>query len=131
MSAMSASSGCGSDGRWVRASCIYGVEESRLGALSAGAASRRNPWMELVIGTKAWSTWSMRPWLAIKKTGAEFTETLVQLRRENGISEAEILKHSPSGLVPCLKDDGLTITDSLSICEYLAEKFPGAGLWPK
>jgi len=91
--------------------------------------------MELVIGTKAWSTWSMRPWLALTKTGAKFTETLVQLRRENGISEAEILKHSPSGLVPCLKDvdakgGGLTITDSLSICEYLAERFPDAGLWP-
>jgi glutathione S-transferase len=87
--------------------------------------------MELVIGTKAWSTWSMRPWLVLTKTGAAFTETLVQLRRENGISAAEISKHSPSGLVPCLKDEALTIGDSLSICEYLAEKFPQAGLWPK
>jgi glutathione S-transferase len=87
--------------------------------------------MELVIGTKAWSTWSMRPWLALTKTGAAFTETLVQLRQQDGISAAEILKHSPSGLAPCLKDEGLTITDSLSICEYLAEKFPQAGLWPK
>jgi glutathione S-transferase len=107
-----------------------GVARYRLQALE------KEPPMELVIGTKAWSTWSMRPWLALKKTGAEFTETLVELRRENGISEAEILKHSPSGLVPCLKDadaggGGLTITDSLAICEYLAERFPQAGLWPK
>src|SRR4051794_4156764 len=92
--------------------------------------------MELVIGTKAWSTWSMRPWLALTKTGAAFTETLVQLRQQNGISEAEILKHSPSGLVPCLKDPdakggALTIPDSLAICEYLAEAFPDAGLWPQ
>lgn len=86
--------------------------------------------MELVIGTKAWSTWSMRPWLALKKTGAAFDETLVQLRQENGMSEAAILAHSPSGLVPALKDGALTITDSLAICEYLAEKFPKAGLWP-
>jgi glutathione S-transferase len=86
--------------------------------------------MEIVVGTWAWSTWSMRPWLVLKRTGAAFEETLVELRRENGVSEAEILKHSPSGLVPALKVDGLTITDSLAICEYLAERFPDAGLWP-
>jgi glutathione S-transferase len=91
--------------------------------------------MELVIGTKAWSTWSMRPWLALKKTGAAFDETLIQLRQENNMSEAAIAAHSPSGLVPVLKDalpegGDLVVTDSLAICEYLAEKFPKAGLWP-
>ncbi len=85
--------------------------------------------MELVIGTKNWSTWSLRPWLALKRTGAPFTETLVQLR-EVETSTAEILKHSPSGLVPVLKDGDLTIWDSLAICEYLAERFPEAKLWP-
>lgn len=85
--------------------------------------------MELVIGTKNWSTWSLRPWLAIKRTGAPFTETLVQLR-EVETSTAEILKHSPSGLVPVLKDGDLTVWDSLAICEYLAERFPQAKLWP-
>ena len=84
--------------------------------------------MELVIGTKAWSTWSMRPWLALKHTGAPFVETLIQLRQENGASAARIQPHSPSGLVPVLKDGDLTIGDSLAICEYLAERFPG--LWP-
>src|SRR5690349_21798788 len=86
--------------------------------------------MELVIGTKAWSTWSMRPWLALKKTGAEFVETLIPLRQADGMTEAAILPHSPSGLVPALKDGSVTISDSLAICEYLAEKFPKAGLWP-
>lgn len=85
--------------------------------------------MELVIGTKKWSTWSLRPWLALKRSGLPFTETLVELRQENHRSEAEIRVHSPSGLVPVLKDDGLVIWDSLAICEYLAEKAPG--LWPK
>ncbi|MBI5940641.1 MAG: glutathione S-transferase family protein [Caulobacterales bacterium] len=85
--------------------------------------------MELVIGTKTWSTWSLRPWLALKRTGSPFTETLVQLR-EVETSTAEILKHSPSGLVPVLKDGDLTIWDSLAICEYLAERFPDAKLWP-
>jgi glutathione S-transferase len=85
--------------------------------------------MEIVVGTKKWSTWSMRPWLALKRTGAPFTETLVQLR-EVETSEAEIARHSPSGLAPVLKDGGLTVWDSLAICEYLAEKFPAARLWP-
>lgn len=71
--------------------------------------------MEIVVGTKRWSTWSLRPWLALKRTGAPFTETLVQLR-EVETSTAEILKHSPSGLVPVLKVDGLVIWDSLAIC---------------
>ncbi len=85
--------------------------------------------MEIVVGTKKWSTWSLRPWLALKRTGAPFTETLVPLR-EVETSTAEILKHSPSGLVPVLKADGLVIWDSLAICEYLADRFPQAGLWP-
>ena len=47
--------------------------------------------MELVIGTRKWSTWSLRPWLAIKRTGAPFTETLITLRQENDMTTAEIL----------------------------------------
>lgn len=85
--------------------------------------------MELVIGTKKWSTWSMRPWLALKRAGAPFTETLVELRREDA-STAEIRRHSPSGLVPALKDGDLVIWDSLAICEHLSEKLPTAKLWP-
>ena len=84
--------------------------------------------MELVIGTKAWSTWSMRPWLVLQRTGAPFRETLVQLRKDDGVSEVAIRKHSPSGKVPVLKDGDTVIWDSLAICEYLAERFPS--LWP-
>ncbi|HEY0436458.1 MAG TPA: glutathione S-transferase, partial [Phenylobacterium sp.] len=86
--------------------------------------------MELVIGTKAWSTWSLRPWLALKKTGAPFRETLIELRQENNVSADRILARSPSGLVPFLTDGDVAIGDSLAICEYLAEGFPQAGLWP-
>jgi len=85
--------------------------------------------MEIVIGTRKWSTWSMRAWLALKHTGQDFTETLIQLR-ETGTSEAIIGAHSPSALVPVLKDGELTVWDSLAICEYLHERFPAAGLWP-
>ena len=87
--------------------------------------------MELVIGTKAWSTWSLRPWLALAHTGQAFTETLIALRQEDNMTRESILPHSPSGLVPALKTDGLVIVDSLAICEFLNERFPQAGLWPQ
>lgn len=84
--------------------------------------------MEIVVGTKKWSTWSMRPWLVLRRAGLPFTETQVELREENGVSEAAIRVHSPSGLVPVLKDGDLVIWDSLAICEYLAGLTPN--LWP-
>ncbi|WP_309090086.1 glutathione S-transferase family protein [Phenylobacterium sp.] len=89
--------------------------------------------MELVIGTKKWSTWSLRPWLAAKRSGLPFTERLIELRQENDQTEADILPHSPSGLVPALKTEGVVIVDSLAICEYLAEEAAaqrGVALWP-
>lgn len=85
--------------------------------------------MEIVIGTRIWSSWSLRPWLALKRTGAPFTETLIPLRR-GATTEADIAPHSPSRLVPALKDGELTIWDSLAICEYLHERFPDVALWP-
>ncbi len=84
--------------------------------------------MDLVIGTKAWSTWSMRPWLVLKHAGLPFTETLIPLRQENDVSGAAIRRHSPSGRVPALADGELRIWDSLAICEYVAERRPD--LWP-
>lgn len=84
--------------------------------------------MEIVIGTKNWSTWSLRPWLVLKRCNVDFVETLVPLRWDTS-SEA-IAVHSPTGLVPVLKDGALTIWDSLAICEYLNDRFPEAKLWP-
>lgn len=84
--------------------------------------------MELVIGDKTYSSWSMRPWLALRRTGAAFTERKVRLNRPE--TPAELALVSPSGLVPALKDGELTLWDSLAVCEYLAECFPQAGLWP-
>ncbi len=84
--------------------------------------------MELVIGDKAWSSWSMRPWLVLKHAGLPFTERLVRLRRED-TREALRAAGSPSGQVPVLKiDDRLAIWDSLAICEWAAERAPQ--LWP-
>ena len=87
--------------------------------------------MELVIGSKRWSSWSMRPWLALKRTGASFHERLIPLYQEEGRTRAQILPHSPSGRVPALKSGTIVIPESLAICEYLAEAFPDAKLWPE
>lgn len=86
--------------------------------------------MELVIGTKRWSSWSMRPWLVLRRVGATFTETLIDLRQANNQTFEAIRPLSRSGLVPALKDGDLLVWDSLAICEYLAETFPAAKLWP-
>jgi glutathione S-transferase len=84
--------------------------------------------LTLVIGDKNLSSWSLRPWLLMREAGIPFTERLVRLDRSD--TKAEIAKYSPSGRVPCLIDGGAAIWDSLSIAEYLAEKFPEKSLWP-
>jgi glutathione S-transferase len=87
----------------------------------------------LVIGTANWSSWSLRPYLALSHIGAPFKTVMIPLRQP-GKSKKAILKHSPSGKVPLLKitDRGKTlkIWDSLAICEALAERHPKTRLWP-
>jgi len=85
--------------------------------------------VEILIGDKLWSTWSLRPWLVLKRTGAPFQETLIRLRTEETNANAKAAG-SPTGQVPVLRDGQVTVWDSLAICEYLAEKFPAAALWP-
>jgi len=84
--------------------------------------------LTLIIANRNYSSWSLRAWLALAATGADFDEVLVPLGRPETASE--ILRWSPSGRVPALRDGELTIWDSLAICEYLAERFPDSGLWP-
>ena len=83
----------------------------------------------LVIGNKAWSSWSLRPWLAMRRLGLPFEEINIPLRLPG--SKAEILEHSPSGLVPTLLDGDLAIWDSLAILEYLGEQHPEGQIWPE
>ena len=82
----------------------------------------------LYIGDKNLSSWSLRPWFLMKHAGIEFRERLIRLDRPQ--TKSELADVSPSLRVPCLLDDGLTVWDSLSICEYLAELFPDRKLWP-
>lgn len=83
---------------------------------------------ELVIGDKAWSTWSFRPWIAMKVAGIPFDEVHIRLRQDD--TKEQILVHSPSGQVPALKWRGQVISDSLAICETLADLYPEKSLWP-
>jgi len=87
----------------------------------------------LIVGTKDWSSWSLRPWLALKAAGVPFEEIVVPLRKDQLTTEA-IRQYSAAGRVPVLKiaDGGNehTIWDSLAICETIAERHPDAKLWP-
>ncbi len=88
----------------------------------------------LVVGTKDWSSWSLRPYVALRAIGIPFEEVMVRLRRENFTGD-EIRRHSKAGKVPILKIDEADgrhalVWDSLAICETLAERHPQAGLWP-
>lgn len=83
----------------------------------------------IVLGNKNYSSWSLRPWLALKAAGEPFGEIVIPLRTPD--TKARILEHSPSGKVPVLKGpDGLIVWETLAIVEYLAERFPNAKLWP-
>ena len=83
----------------------------------------------LVIANKNYSSWSLRGWLMVKQVGVPFEEIVVPLRTPE--TRALIMRHSPSGKAPCLIDGTITVWESLAIGEYLAEKFPAAGLWPE
>jgi len=80
----------------------------------------------LVIGNKNYSSWSLRPWLAMKVLDIPFQELRIPLYAPG--SAQEVLRYSPSGKVPCLVDGVMRIWDSLAILEYLAESHP---LWPE
>jgi len=85
--------------------------------------------LHLVIGNKNYSSWSFRPWLAMKVAGIAFDETVVSL--EAADFKARIMALSGAGKVPVLIDGEIRVWESLAILEYLAEKFPQAALWPK
>src|SRR6476659_6787823 len=86
----------------------------------------------LIVGTKNWSSWSLRPYLALRAISVPFDEEVIPLRRSSS-SEA-VQRRSPSGRVPLLRieenDGEQMVWDSLAICETLADRHPEAKLWP-
>jgi glutathione S-transferase len=86
--------------------------------------------LKLVIGNKNYSSWSMRPWLALRANHIAFEEVCIPLYT-GAADKARILSHTGSGKVPALIDDDVTIWDSLAIIEYIAERFPQSQTWPQ
>ena len=84
--------------------------------------------LKLIIGNKNYSSWSMRPWIAMKVAGIPFEEEVISLNAAD--FKARVCKVSGTGKVPALSDGDVHVWESLAILEYLAEKFPQAGLWP-
>lgn len=83
----------------------------------------------LVIGTRSISSWSLRPWLALKQSGLPFSERVIELRQTH--SKSAIRAVSPSGKLPLLEHGAVKIWESLAICEYVAELACARALWPE
>ncbi len=84
--------------------------------------------LTIYVGNKNYASWSLRAWLALKATGADFSEEVIPLFLPG--SKETIHKYSPSGKVPALHHGDIVVWDSLAICGYLGDLFPNAGLWP-
>lgn len=84
--------------------------------------------LTLYVGSKRYSSWSLRPYLALAHATSDFTCKTILL--DQPTTRDDIAKVTPAGRVPVLHDDKLVIWDSLAICEYVNELFPDARLWP-
>ena len=85
--------------------------------------------LTLIIASKCYSSWSLRPWLLMKALGIPFEEDVILLKQQDTASA--IAEFSPTGRLPALKDGDLTVWDSLAIIEYLVDCEHDHGLWPK
>ena len=97
--------------------------------LTTALAGERSPGLTLIIGNKNYSSWSMRPWVAMTAFNIPFQEVRVLLDQPD--TAGKIAHYSACGRVPVLLAGDITIWDSLAICEYLAEQFPEKHLWPQ
>lgn len=84
--------------------------------------------LHLVIGNKAYSSWSLRPWIAMKAQGLAFRETVVPLQQPD--TTEQIKKFSGAAKVPVLIHGAITVWESLAILDYLADTFPDKAWWP-
>ncbi|MBM3386131.1 MAG: glutathione S-transferase family protein [Betaproteobacteria bacterium] len=89
--------------------------------------------IELYIGNKNYSSWSMRPWVLLRQAGIAFQEVMVRFDSfaPDSAFKRTLGPHTPVGKVPVLVHDGLAVWDTLAIAEYLAEQFPEKHLWPE
>ncbi|MGP0060316.1 MAG: glutathione S-transferase family protein [Beijerinckiaceae bacterium] len=85
--------------------------------------------LTLVIANKAYSSWSLRPWILMRHFGIEFSEIIVPMAQET--TRETMLRYAPTGKCPSLHDGSIAVWDSLAIIEYLAETFPDRAIWPR
>jgi glutathione S-transferase len=88
--------------------------------------------LQLYIGNKNYSSWSMRPWVLLTQSGIPFEEVMVRFgdMAPGSPFKTQVARVNPTGRVPVLLDNGFPVWDTLAIAEYLAEKFPEKKLWP-
>jgi glutathione S-transferase len=84
--------------------------------------------LTLYIGNKAYSSWSLRPWILMKQLGIPFEDVVIPL--DHATTAMDIQRHSPTGKVPALATDSIVVWETLAIVEFLAERFPDKGVWP-
>ena len=85
--------------------------------------------LHLYLGNKAYSSWSLRPWILLRTLGIPFEETVIPIYGPN--ARAAILAVSPNGKMPALHDGGIVVSESLAIIEFVAETYPDLAVWPR
>jgi glutathione S-transferase len=85
--------------------------------------------LKLVIANKAYSSWSLRPWILLAHFKIPFEEVVIPLDQPE--TRKRILAHAPTGKCPSLLDGPISVWESLAIIEYVAEKYPDKAIWPK
>jgi len=85
--------------------------------------------MELLIGNKNYSSWSLRPWILLKHFSIDFSETMLLLNGDGW--KENLIKNTPTGFVPVLNVDNIQIAETIAIIEYIADRFPDFPIWPK
>ncbi len=84
--------------------------------------------LKLILGNKNYSSWSLRPWIAMRHAGLSFEEEVIPLYEPG--SRERVLSYTPTGKVPVLVDGDMTIWESLAILDHIADRFPETELWP-
>jgi glutathione S-transferase len=85
--------------------------------------------LKLVVANKAYSSWSLRPWILLAHFKIPFEEVVIPMERPE--TREEMLKHAPTGKCPSLHDGKIAVWESLAIMEYVAEQYPEKAIWPK
>ena len=85
--------------------------------------------LKLIIANKAYSSWSLRPWILLAHFKIPFEEVVIPMDRPE--TRAEMLKYAPTGKCPSLHDGKIAVWESLAIMDYVAEEFPEKAIWPK